>query len=301
MPALCNIYKWGEILERVMLRLFYEKSALLATIIERWGYVAARKEVGRSAQENYLSVADVPLLIQAMSHHPEVRKTIRPQWVDTLTSECLGLRNGQTSYEAWHSVGSLATVEGLENSFSKKGAYGFMPISEDEWGAVGTGDGRARVSLDDVKRGDVPAGMPYSIFAYADTLSVDERPLTHERFLRDDRVLMISGSLENRELLTRMLFSEKEEGGEGWHAVENMYHVPACFDNPRGRLLCLGDNNTGFFGSELARVGRFAAVRQDAGGEGGGEPTIDEIIAVFNNPDLNREGMAKAVTQLFQR
>lgn len=30
------------------------------------------------------------------------------------------------------------------------------------------------------------------------------------------------------------------------------------------------------------------------------KPTLEQTLAVINNPDLNREGMAKAVSQLYR-
>ncbi|MBI4738184.1 hypothetical protein HY772_01250, partial [Candidatus Woesearchaeota archaeon] len=108
------------------------KPPVLAAVTDRTGYVEARKEADKLAAEHGLIVADMPMAIQAMNNHPEVREAIRPGWIDTITGEYHGQRDGDRSYEAWHSAGSLATAKGLEKLFSKAGDCAFMPISDDE-------------------------------------------------------------------------------------------------------------------------------------------------------------------------
>ena len=115
------------------------KPPVLAAVTDQTGYVKARNQAEKISQENGLTVADMPMVIQAMTNHSEVREAIRPVWIDTITGEYHGQRDGDRSYETWHSAGSLATAKGLEKLFKQVGDYGFMPISGDEWIAVGKG------------------------------------------------------------------------------------------------------------------------------------------------------------------
>ena len=112
----------------------------LASFVGWSGFVKARGEAEEMAKERGLTVADMPMLIQAMTAHPELREAIRPFSIDAITGEYHGRRRGARSYEAWHSAGSLATAEGIERLFPKVGWYAFMPISDDEWVAVGKGN-----------------------------------------------------------------------------------------------------------------------------------------------------------------
>src|SRR3989344_3185866 len=97
------------------------KSPVLEAVTDAAGYVSARIEADKLAAKHGLRVADMPMIIQAMVNHPEVREAIRPVWIDTITGEYHGQRNGDRSYETWHSVGSLATAKGLEKAFLKAG------------------------------------------------------------------------------------------------------------------------------------------------------------------------------------
>ncbi|MFH1212424.1 MAG: hypothetical protein V1659_05880 [Candidatus Woesearchaeota archaeon] len=257
-----------------MVQIVQIKSSVLAAVSDKTGYVEARvqaEKLSQLSQENGLRVADMPMVIRAMTVHPEVRVAIRPDWIDTITSEYHGLRGEDRSYEAWHSAGSLATVKGLEKLFSKVGNYSSMPVSDDEWVAVGNGvfNGQAvvRMHLDDARKGDVPApGTPYSIFVRLDRDSpkINGRGrLDYDTFMQDDRVLMITGSPEGREALAKMLFGKKEDGGEGWVSVGSDHRINEVgFDaQAKGRQAYLGSGDDGLFGSlRLSYLGRFVLV-----------------------------------------
>src|SRR3989344_4014652 len=243
------------------------KSPVLAVVTDQTGYVKARKEADKLAAEYGLRVADMPMTIQAMANHPEVREAIRPVWIDTITGEYHGQRDGERSYEAWHSVGSLATAKGLEKAFSK---YPFMQIADDEWIAIGKGNYNgqnvARIHLDDVKKGSVPAaGTPYTVFIRLgkDKANINDRgQLTYDTFMSDDRVLMIAGSPDNREALAKMLFGRKEDGGEGWSNIGSYHRInEAGFDaQAKGRLVYLNLVNYGLDGRHFNIGGRFVGV-----------------------------------------
>ena len=246
------------------------KTPVLALVTGPTGYLMAREEAEKRSQEKGLTVADMPMVIQAMANHPEVREAIRPTWVDTITGEYHGQRDGDRSYETWHSAGSLATAKGLEKAFSKAGDYGFMQIADDEWVAVGKGNYNgqnvARIHLDDIKKGSVPvAGTPYTVFTRLDKDKANingSGQLTYDAFMSDDRVLMIAGSPDNREALAKMLFGKKEEGGEGWSNIGSYHRINKVgFDaQAKGRLVCLYGSGNGLDGWSISNVGRFVGV-----------------------------------------
>ena len=294
------------------------KSPVLAAVTDKIKYVQARIQVEKFAKEHGLTVADMPMVIQAMTTHPEVREAIRPSWIDTITGEYHGQRDGDRSYETWHSAGSLATAKGLEKLFSHAGDYAFMSISNDEWVAVGNGsyNGQtiARVSLEDARKGDVPAvGTPYTIFVRLDKdkSNISGRSqLDYDTFMQDDRVLMITGSPESREALAKILFDKKEDGGEGRTSIGSYHRINEVGFDPqaKGRLVYLYNDDYGLGGIKyIANNGRFVgvgaggAVRAKNDSPGIVQPTLEETLAVINNPDLNREGMIRAVSQLYRQ
>ncbi|MBI2147075.1 hypothetical protein HYU19_01200 [Candidatus Woesearchaeota archaeon] len=243
-----------------MSQLVQLNSSVLAAVTSRTGYINARKEADKLALEHDLTVADMPMAIQAMTNHPEVREAIRPFWVDTITGEYHGQRKGDRSYETWHSVGSLATTAGLEKRFFfKAGDHDFMLISDEEWVAVGKGSYNnetvVRVHLEDAKKGNVPAlGTPYTIFVKVDK----DRPkingrgqLNYDTFMQDDRVLMITGSPEGREALAKMLFGRGEDGG-GYSTIGSYHRINEVgFDaKAKGRLAYLDIHSHGLNGGK---------------------------------------------------
>ena len=282
------------------------KSHVLAAVTDRTRYVQARNQAEELSREQGLRVADMPMIIQAMTAHPKVREAIRPLWIDTITGEYHGQRDGDRSYEVWHSAGSLATAQGLEKLFTQAGGYAFMPISKEEWVAVGkgsyAGQAIARVHLDDARKGNVPAqGTPYTIFARLDKDSpkINGRgQLDYDTFMQDDRVLMVTGSPQSREALAKMLFGKKEEGGEGWSYIGSYHriHEVGFKEQAKGRLVCLGSYSYGLVGyynfsvcGRFAGVGAGGAVRAKKGDPTIVQPTLEQTLAVINNPDLKTE------------
>ena len=252
-----------------MVQVIHAAAPVLAAVTELSDYVEARARADLWSFSNGLPVADMPMAIQALTAHPEVRGAIRPCGIDTLTGEYHGQRDGSRSYEVWHSVGSLATADGLAEGLKKKslifGKQGFMDVENDEWVAVGNGryNGQnvVRVHLEEVKRGNVPApGTPYSIFVRLDRDSTKISGgglLVYDAFMRDDRVLMVAGSLESREALANMLFR-----GEGHDSVGSIHDIGVVsFDAmARGRLTALGYENSGLVGNTATFNRRFAMV-----------------------------------------
>ncbi len=244
-------------------------------------YFNARKEAEILAQEHGLRVADLPLAITVMDLNLEIRKAIRSNGVDTLTVECHGMRRGsERCYETWHSIGSLATVDGLVDAFEYHTRMdGFVRLPDDEWRAVGPGREFARVHIDDVKRGDVPKeGDPYACFVRLDKdhpAICSSGRLSYDDWMKDDIVLLRCGSPSCREKLADILFKSPREGGEGWTAVGSHHQIyDVDFVTPKGRLVCLFNGNHGLGGSIshwrnwcFSGVGDRATLEGRAGGE----------------------------------
>lgn len=267
------------------------ESRVLAAVTGRTGYAKARKKADILAAEHGLRVADMPMAIQAMAN-PEVREAIMRAGIDTNTVECHGQRYPYGRfYEVWHSAGSLVTPKGLEKAVSESydnalcwipdaerraHHYGFAPIDDDEWYAVGKGRYNGlevpRLHIEDVRKGNVPApGTPYTSFVPLDRDEYNINPsgeLTLPDFMEDDRVLMVAGSPELREALAEMFFASK-----GWTPIEalaKMFGIKpkieshhrigyVGFDANIGRPVRF-NGKRGIGGSNLFHVGCFAAV-----------------------------------------
>ena len=277
------------------------ESSVLAIIKNSEKYLDARKQIEWIAQEHGLRVADMPLIIQALTSHPEVRKAVRPEYLDSSTTEYYGQRDGKRSYEAGHGAGSLATPKGLQAAFERefektlkndpgnlRNDHRFITIDDDEWAAIGNGEylGKdvPRVHLDDARKGDVPAaGTPYTIFTNPDRdrPTIAKGNLEYDAFMRDDRILMLTGSPDGREALAGMLFGAKKDGGEGWKANKiHHYMDDANFDTPSGRLLRLRVGNNGLNSQGFTdKYGRFLAVSDEmAEGSSVGDFTLETLV-----------------------
>lgn len=252
------------------------KSPVIGVISDSDSYVGSRNQIDELAK-NYdnLIVADMPMVIHSLINQPELRSAIRPGWVDTLTSEYHGKRDNNRFYEIWHSVGSLANAKSLEKYFSKADKDGFIPISKQEWDAVGKGNYKgeeiARFHLDDIKRGYTPPiGKPYTIFTSLDQDFQNAESfgqLNYTAFMYNDRILMIAGSLENREGIAKLFFGKKENGGEGLHSFANYHKISESSFNqtPKGRSIYLNDNSFdgGVVGDNTINIGKFLAVNKN--------------------------------------
>jgi hypothetical protein len=202
----------------------------LAAVTARRAYVHALREAEGFGDKFGLSVADMPMVIQAASNHNDVRSAIVLHWADTLTGEYHGMRDGKRSYEVWHSMGPLTRANELGALFSQRGSDGFIPIPAGAWAAAVDESSSTRLSLSEVKRGEAPKpGSKYSIFTYLD----EDRPniltgsLTHDEFMHADNVLMLAGSLEGRNALAEIVFSHR--------LVDNK-----CVGNAWVKTYCLG-------------------------------------------------------------
>ncbi len=165
-------------------------------------------------------------------------------------------------------------------SYTYIDSYVFAPVDDDEWGAVGkgsyNGQNVARVHLDDLRKGNVPAaGTPYTItlilpedfrplpsyidmtnmYRTADTymkeilemrksgkpIIFESGLLTESEFRIDDRVAALCGSPDKVETLCKILFSGEDEGGKGWARMGSFHNIyrpkEASFDaQAKGRM-----------------------------------------------------------------
>ncbi|MCK4670497.1 MAG: hypothetical protein KAT43_04800 [Nanoarchaeota archaeon] len=284
-------------------------------------YIPARKKIEELAQEYYLRVADLPMTIHAINNNCEIREALRRKWLDTITGEYHGLRDGDRSYEIWHSVGSLSTLNGLEQAFSIAEGYGFMKIGNNEWDAIGKGTFNRRVvprvHLEDVKKGNVPnIGTPYTVFVRLDKDSpiiYDTSPdhdydqIGYTRFMRDDRILMLAGSPDNREALAKLLFGARKDGGDGWDSVYSYHRINEVdfHSIARGRLVGLYRFfDCGIGGNTLDDSGCFFAVNRVMY-----EKTItqrifmptasEQALAIKNDPNLSRQDKLRKLSKLY--
>lgn len=209
----------------------------------------AFKQISRLAKKNKLKVANMPMLIQALGTTQEIRDKIRPWnpdredpnfrpdvWVDTLTSEYAGRRDGTPYYEVWHSVGShargeehyLSYVPGefsheyhmnrgfpLKTKCHKKTGYEWINVGQGKF----AGQDVIRLPLEAIKNDEAPsAETPFVCYAKG-YRKPEKEALKYDDFMKSDRVLMITGSLENREILGKLLFSPKDKGGDGLQGI----------------------------------------------------------------------------------
>ena len=250
-----------------MAEIIQVKSPVKAVITDRISYLKARSEIEQLSQKHGLNVADMPRLIQAITNDSDIRSIVRPgKWLDVISGEYHGTREGKRSYEVWHSAGSLSTLEGLKKGRKDVKQYGFMPVDPNEWELIGmgkyNGDVVERVHLDDLRKGNnIPeAGTPYTTFALIDKDDITINPrdqLDYDTFMTDDRVLMIAGSPDNRADVAKMLFKDESRSSIGsYHRINEV-----GFDNSRGRLVCLDDNYYGLYGCDyVGSSGRFLGV-----------------------------------------
>ncbi len=299
--------------------------------------VKERNEFDKFFVKYGLTFADMPLAIRILTNYPRALYSFGREQFDTTTVECHGLRCGEPYYEIWHSIGSLTSGKGLEKALSRVRNRGFTPIADDEWAEVGKGSyqGRdiPRIHLSDLKKGDVPAtGIPFVAFVrlnkdrfniyenmHAKLIQANNKvpkydlnrgliysALRESEFIQDDRILMVAGSPENRDALAEIILKiQKIKGSQKiqrYHAfLYNNHSIGAVgFDaKAKGRLVSLyGDGLDFCCGNEINQR-NFIGVREVRAGAVV-HPTLDEILAIIKNPSLDKEGEARAVSQLYK-
>jgi len=220
-----------------------DQPVALITETNEYGFIPNHAE--KFAKKYDLKVADIPLLIQSLIIHPKVNDVIMKEVIDTVTGRYYGLRDGDRSYEVWHSAGSLATEKSLKTF-----------INHDEWVQIGKGEYNGqtieRRHLEDVKRGDVPAsGTPYTIHVRIDKDNFNfnrERYFTSNTLMQDDNILMFTGSLDNREVLNKLIFCKKKEGIEARDSIinSNFFMRSSLKKQAEGYQMCFNLKNYDF-------------------------------------------------------
>ena len=253
-------------------------------------------------------IADLPTSLQLIAAIPEVKARVEEGGnVHTRTSQFLGKRyvttpsgiDEKVSFEVVHGLGFAPATDDLENyesylrnSIQDPGMKSYLKdvilIDDNLWDSlagmafyhndVETNRDISNIvltSLEEIKRGNLPEpGTLYSIIAHdKDSSPFISQPgswLDYDTFMRDDRMLMLAGSLENRELLAQIYFSPKDDGGWGNNIVYNDYRIGRIGANPDtfDRLDCsiaqsvtLGEQERGIGGGFGA--GRFVLVHDN--------------------------------------
>jgi hypothetical protein len=224
------------------------------------GYIETRTEADALAKEHNGVIADMPRLIVELSN-AEVRKAIRERWADVNSAEYQGQTKDGRIYAVGHSLGPLSTTKGIVQRIPKIQEYGFLPTTPAEWKSFMQNP--EMVHIDDIKKG-FSTNKPYGIFARLDkdNLTInDSARLGREAFMTDDRVLMITGSLEGRENIANILYEEgKRNTVESHHRIKEYK-----FDNS-GRPVCLSFIFNCFFGHDGVdgNSGHFVVVAPEA-------------------------------------
>ncbi len=216
-------------------------------------YISANAQAEQIAKDKNFIVPFMPQLIKALEND-EIRRIIRPMPIRTITVEAHGKRNNADVYEVHHGVGSLATSDGLISVCSNVKNYGFLPISDVEWKELGNRRTVPRISLRELRKGNVPKEASengYIVFARMNK----DRPvinqsgqLSYDNFMSDDRVLMICGSPEARESLAKTLKKERIGSIGSHHRINEV-----GFSDNLGRRVFLYDNEGGFEGEGYSR------------------------------------------------
>ena len=273
-------------------------------------YVTGLAEAQRLVQDyENLNIADVPTAIQVMGLYPELRETVRAENLNTMTSEFRGVRQKkglldlmlpEASYEVVHGTIPIPTYQHLKYAkneiLRKLGSQdpeiytgGIGCINDSMWDAFEGGEfvhgiqdyvqKIVRLHLEDLKKDDVPkAGTLYSIYVLdkdRPVISPSGRGnMDYDVFMRDDRMLMLSGSLENMETLAKILFGAEKDGGEGLGYVDNRYQVGdlgsdlqtlAKLEFSVGHAVRLGKGSSGLGGD--FGPGLFLLMNDRAGGQ----------------------------------
>ena len=194
-----------------------------------------------------------------------------------LAREYLAVRHGREYADRAIEYVKKADILKSRDYLRIAGKCGFMRIDKNEWDEVGkgryAGQDVPRLSLEDARMGNVPEpGTPHTISLDVENgdYSINDineiTKLDRDAFMRDDRILMLTGSPENREMLAGMYFGPEENGGEGLKSV-SAYHLihHLGFDSVAvGSPIRLGSGSDGIYNyTPINNKGRFLAIRNE--------------------------------------
>ena len=274
-----------------------EKPALYL-LTDSLGYLKGLKEIETIAGGHGMNVADAPVAVRTIYANGEAKDLVCG--IGTTTSEHHGMINGTHVYKTVHGTGPLATYLGLAHAFRKTGRRyesrwdGFMPVSESEWAKLDSGEYMGKdfheVHLEDARKDNVPeTGTPYAVFVDLDRDSYsisDSLRLSYDKFMEDDRVLMLAGSPENRETLAGMYFGAEKDGGLDRESVYSRYRISDKVDpaNPSGRQVMLraGGFECAPFDPRDGRHGVFVAVSDGTPGSGITGSALEKLVLQGN-------------------
>jgi len=256
---------------------------IIGLISERKSIVSAHIEALIYSQHHNLMIADAPMMIRAATNSSVVREALRSITPDAASAEYLGERNGIGHREIWNSVGSLCSAHGLDKLVTAIRTGNDTGIGTDEWVKVAQGSfmGKTaiRYHLSDLLKGAEPnIGEPYTCYVRDTDKPVIHQPhneeelITYDQFMRDDRILMIFGSQENRTRFAESFWTSGKKGSYGNYHMETDHKIT-------GRPITFGRGLSGVgAGSPVDRSGIYLALH---------ESTLDQVATVSENPMFN--------------
>ncbi|MGM5482591.1 MAG: hypothetical protein ACQESF_03960 [Nanobdellota archaeon] len=275
---------------------------ITGAIATSFKYLDARKKIRSLAQKYNLQIADMPTAINAIYSNQEIKDAIHNKSLYTLSCEYQGLRGGKKHYEVWHNLGTINTINGLENGLSyNQTNFGFIKINKREWDEMQDGHFQGkefpRFHIDDIKNDNPSIEGPYSIFFRPDRDKVQARNgmAFYTDFMKDDRAIMLAGSEENREKLAEYFFKNNCDKPDcKTISLYNRINL-TDYQQPSGRHIVLLDS--GIRGSNDQIVGScFLGINKNTLDS---KPSgIDEILSVIDNPELARDDIKEQMKSL---
>jgi hypothetical protein len=237
------------------------KVPAIVAITDVSAYVYAREDADALVKEHNGVIADMPRLIAELGN-AKARTAIRKRYADVNSAEYQGQTEEGRVYAVGHSLGPLTTTERIKQGIKNIHMYGFLSLNATEWKTFMNNP--EMVPLDDIKKG-FSSSQPYAIFANLDKDNVvinDSGLLDYDHFMKDDRLLMVAGSLESRENIANILFKEEKR-----RIVGSYHRIKEGTFNNSGRPVFLDSSYCGFDskdGSGYYERGRFVVVAPEA-------------------------------------
>ncbi|MFH1770684.1 MAG: hypothetical protein ABH828_03945 [archaeon] len=275
-------------------------------------YLTARNEADALVEKHKLrNVATLPQTI-LLQDDPEFNAILDKTWVDTTSAEFQGTFKGH-KYIVAHGFGPLATAKGVDNNWLQKSKnYSFVPIDKDSWRELVKTDSVQVLTYDDIlQEKDIDLSQPYIIIAQVNDSKFNYNKsgeLSLNDFENDSIVHMRAGSIKNAEKLSNFFKNTKNR-----LTAYNVHRFNEVgFKKCVGRPLFCWDNGVYGLDDDIDSVGVFVGVGDGVASVGDAtaqktnystvvKPTLEQTIDVLNDPDLNREGMIKKVTELYNK
>lgn len=243
-----------------MVELIQKGRSLVGAVTDDLGFIEARNQAEYLSKKYGLVVADMPRLLTNLQTHSDLRNVVRPDWADVLSSEYLTkASNGDDLYVVSHGEGPFSDLDVVRKSLESY-KKGFLPVNNLD-SVI-----KNAVNIEDVRKGFVATDKPYSIAINMQKnkpVLSSASTLSKEDFLRDDGILAVTGSVQGREYLAKLLFGSKDEGGEARRQIKNL-RPDNHYATSVGRPLSLCGYSLGVGGYEFFNYdGRFVLVAPD--------------------------------------